>query len=114
MNWTQFLDRGSGGGLWVEPESSVQHSSALVLSRVRPRPQHCLMTSLMTSLMMSLRVFQLFEYDDVNDTASASSGVFPPFDLQEVTWQRLRLSGGDALLCGTSAAFGNGSLCLQV
>ncbi|XP_029942500.1 glycosylated lysosomal membrane protein [Salarias fasciatus] len=88
VNWTQFLARNTSGGLWVEPESSLQFSSALVFSR-------------------------LLEYDDVNDTATPTSDLFPPYDLQNFTWSRLNLSGPapTALLCGGVA---RGSLCLRL
>lgn len=88
VNWTQFLARNSSGGLWVEPESSLQSSTALVFSR-------------------------LLEYDDVNDTARPTSQLFPPYDLQNFTWSRLNLSGSapNALLCGGVA---HGSFCLKL
>lgn len=57
---------------------------------------------------------QLLEYDDVNDTAEPTSDLLPPYELQDFSWSRLRLSGPTALLCGAAAAFANGSLCLQV
>lgn len=34
VNWTQFEQHNTTGGLRVEPESSVVYSTALVLSRV--------------------------------------------------------------------------------
>ncbi|KAF3833418.1 hypothetical protein F7725_024622 [Dissostichus mawsoni] len=52
----------------------------------------------------------LLEYDDVNDTANATSDLFPPYDLQDFTWAPLNLSGASALLCGAAATFANGSL----
>ncbi|KAM7384886.1 hypothetical protein PAMA_011988 [Pampus argenteus] len=88
VNWTQFLDRNISGGLMVEPESSILYSNAIVFSR-------------------------LFEYDDVNDTAGATSDFFPPYELQDVSWSRLNLSDSTALLCGGTAN-SNGSLCLQL
>ncbi|XP_030597828.1 glycosylated lysosomal membrane protein isoform X2 [Archocentrus centrarchus] len=57
---------------------------------------------------------QLLEYDDVNNTAEPTSEFFPPYDLQNFTWNRLNLSGHTALLCGADASFTNGSLCLQL
>ncbi|KAI4786440.1 hypothetical protein KUCAC02_037117 [Chaenocephalus aceratus] len=61
-----------------------------------------------------LPVVQLLEYDDVNDTAKATSDLFPPYDLQDFTWAPLNLSGASALLCGAAATFDNGSLCLKL
>ncbi|XP_030597827.1 glycosylated lysosomal membrane protein isoform X1 [Archocentrus centrarchus] len=89
VNWTQFLAPNTSGSLKVEPESSVLYSSAIVFSR-------------------------LLEYDDVNNTAEPTSEFFPPYDLQNFTWNRLNLSGHTALLCGADASFTNGSLCLQL
>uniref|UniRef100_A0A3Q0RF85 Glycosylated lysosomal membrane protein n=1 Tax=Amphilophus citrinellus TaxID=61819 RepID=A0A3Q0RF85_AMPCI len=89
VNWTQFLAPNTNGSLKVEPESSVLYSSAIVFSR-------------------------LLEYDDVNNTAEPTSEFFPPYDLQNFTWNHLNLSGHTALLCGADASFTNGSLCLQV
>ncbi|XP_068188659.1 glycosylated lysosomal membrane protein [Antennarius striatus] len=85
VNWTQLEDRNHDGGLWVEPESSVLYSTALIFSR-------------------------LLEYDDTNNTAEPSD-FLPPYDLQDAVWSRLNLSGPDALLCGAVA---NGSVCLQL
>jgi len=59
-------------------------------------------------------VFQLLEYDDVNDTADPTSDLLPPYDLQDFTWSRLNQSGLSAELCGAAESFANGSLCLQV
>lgn len=42
VNWTQFLERNTSGGLRVEPEISILYSTALVFSRVRP--SHSLQT----------------------------------------------------------------------
>lgn len=89
VNWSQFVSRNHSGSLKVEPESSVLHSTAVVFSR-------------------------LLEYDDVNDTAEPTSDLLPPYELQDFSWSRLRLSGPTALLCGAAAAFANGSLCLQL
>lgn len=36
VNWTEFLERNTSGGLSVEPEISILYSTALVFSRVRP------------------------------------------------------------------------------
>ncbi|XP_062291798.1 glycosylated lysosomal membrane protein [Scomber scombrus] len=87
VDWDKFLERNVSGSLKVEPESSIVYSKAVVVSR-------------------------LFEYDDVNDTAEATSDLFPPYDLQNVSWSRMNLSGSSALLC--SSALNNGSLCLQL
>lgn len=57
---------------------------------------------------------QLLEYDDVNDTADPTADPFPPYELQDFTWSRLKLSGLSALLCGAAETFTNGSLCLEV
>ncbi|KAF0024106.1 hypothetical protein F2P81_022908 [Scophthalmus maximus] len=53
----------------------------------------------------------LLEYDDVNNTADPTSDLFPPYELRDVAWSRLNLSGLTAQLCG---AVGGGLLCLQV
>lgn len=94
VDWPQFDARNISGSLKVEPESSILYSNAIVFSR-------------------------LWEYDDVNDTADVTSDVFPPYELQDVPWARLNLSGVashpagvSALLC--SPNFGGGSLCLQL
>ncbi|XP_034051681.1 glycosylated lysosomal membrane protein isoform X1 [Gymnodraco acuticeps] len=89
VDWPQFLMRNVSGSLRVEPESSILQSNAIVFSR-------------------------LLEYDDVNDTANATSDLFPPYDLQDFTWAPLNLSGASALLCGAAATFANGSLCLKL
>ncbi|XP_040045239.2 glycosylated lysosomal membrane protein [Gasterosteus aculeatus] len=89
VNWTQFEARNISGGLKVEPENTVMYSSALVFSR-------------------------LLEYDDVNDTADPTADPFPPYELQDFTWSRLKLSGLSALLCGAAETFTNGSLCLEL
>uniref|UniRef100_A0A3P8TKC8 Glycosylated lysosomal membrane protein n=1 Tax=Amphiprion percula TaxID=161767 RepID=A0A3P8TKC8_AMPPE len=85
VNWTQFPAHSS---LKVEPESSILYSGGIVFSR-------------------------LLEYDDVNDTAEPSD-FFPPYELQNFTWSRLKLLDLTASLCGTSTTFTNGSLCLQL
>lgn len=59
-------------------------------------------------------VSQLWEYDDVNDTAEATSDFFHPYELQDFSWAHLNLSGTTSLLCGTAPDTINGSLCLQV
>ncbi|XP_037548764.1 glycosylated lysosomal membrane protein [Nematolebias whitei] len=89
VNWTQFSAPNSSGGLTVEPQSSILYSSAVVFSR-------------------------LWEYDDVNDTAEATSEFFPPYELQDFSWAHLNLSGTTSLLCGTPPNTINGSLCLQL
>ncbi|XP_037330688.2 glycosylated lysosomal membrane protein [Pungitius pungitius] len=89
VNWTQFEARNTSGSLKVEPENSVVYSSGLVFSR-------------------------LLEYDDVNDTADPTADPFPPYQLQDFTWSRLKLSGLSALLCGAAETFTNGSLCLEL
>ncbi|XP_029282013.1 glycosylated lysosomal membrane protein [Cottoperca gobio] len=89
VDWTQFLSRNVSGSLKVEPESSVLYSTAVIFSR-------------------------LWEYDDVNDTAEPTSDLFPPYELQNFTWSRFNLSGPNALLCGATTTFANGSLCLQL
>ncbi|XP_068602944.1 glycosylated lysosomal membrane protein [Brachionichthys hirsutus] len=86
VNWTRFEDRNHSGGLQVEPESSILHSTAVIFSR-------------------------LLEYDDANNTAEPQTDFFPAYDLQDVSWSRLNLSGPNALLCGAVA---NGSFCLQL
>lgn len=101
VNWTQFEQRNTTGGLRVEPESSVVYSTALVLSR-------------------------LLEYDDQNDTATPLSGAasfFPPQRLQDITWSNFNLSTSDlcgstpchsAKLCGSAPSFASGQLCLRL
>lgn len=89
VNWPEFVSRNTSGSLKVEPESSLMYSSAVVFSR-------------------------LLEYDDVNNTAEPTSDLFPPYDLQNFTWNPINLSEPMALLCGTDASFTNGSLCLQL
>ncbi|KAM6974411.1 glycosylated lysosomal membrane protein [Tautogolabrus adspersus] len=89
VDWPKFEARNISGSLKVEPESSVLYSTAIVFSR-------------------------LLEYDDVNDTADASSDLFPPYELQDFLWSRLNLSGASAQLCGAATTFSSGSLCLQL
>nr|XP_020477145.1 glycosylated lysosomal membrane protein [Monopterus albus] len=89
VDWPLFLARNTSGSLKVEPESSTLYSTAVVFSR-------------------------LLEYDDANDTADPNSDFFPPYELQDFTWSRLKLSGPVAVLCGAAATFANGSLCLQL
>ncbi|KAM9384694.1 glycosylated lysosomal membrane protein [Pholidichthys leucotaenia] len=89
VNWTDFVARNSSSSLKVEPESSVQYSGAVVFSR-------------------------LIEYDDVNDTATPTSDVFPPYNLHDFIWAPLNLSDFTALLCGAAPTFTNGSLCLKL
>ncbi|AWP21202.1 putative lysosomal protein NCU-G1 [Scophthalmus maximus] len=86
VDWPLFLASNTSGGLHVEPESSVMSSAAVVFSR-------------------------LLEYDDVNNTADPTSDLFPPYELRDVAWSRLNLSGLTAQLCG---AVGGGLLCLQL
>ncbi|KAK7878001.1 hypothetical protein WMY93_031347 [Mugilogobius chulae] len=91
VDWPQFLQRNSSGSLRVAPQSSVTYSSALVFSR-------------------------LFEYDDANDTADPGSdpgSLFPPLDLQSLTWSRLNLSTLSAVLCGATEGR-NGSVCVKL
>lgn len=59
--------------------------------------------------------FQLWEFDDANDTG-VPERLFPPFELQSFVWSGVNLTGDSALLCGAddSQSFSNGSLCLQV
>ncbi|CAJ1084280.1 glycosylated lysosomal membrane protein isoform X2 [Xyrichtys novacula] len=89
VNWPKFEARNISGSLKVEPESSVLDSTAVVFTR-------------------------LFEYNDVNDTANATSDLFPPYELHDFNWSRLSLSGPSAVLCGAAVTFTNGSLCLQL
>ncbi|CAL1583972.1 unnamed protein product [Knipowitschia caucasica] len=91
VDWLHFLQRNSSSNLRVEPESSVVHSIALVFSR-------------------------LWEYQDLNDTADPRSdpgSVFPPDELQDVDWSRVRLSTLSAELCG-AIRMRNGSICVQL
>lgn len=98
INWTAFLNGNYSGSLRVEPESSVQFSSAVVFTR-------------------------LWEYDDVNDTADPEhlppSSFFPSYELQDFSWNDLNnatvnLTTHTATLCGrnNSSFMSNGSLCL--
>ncbi|XP_061615967.1 glycosylated lysosomal membrane protein [Phyllopteryx taeniolatus] len=86
VDWPLFLSRNTSGGLRVEPASSIVSSTALVFSR-------------------------LLEYDDVNNTAEAPFDLFPPYQLHDVTWSRMELSGAAARLCGAVA---RGSICLHM
>ncbi|XP_058475275.1 glycosylated lysosomal membrane protein [Solea solea] len=88
VDWTLFLARNTTGSLRVEPESSVLSSTALVFSR-------------------------LLEYDDINDTASMTSDLFPPYELQNLGWSRVNSSDPFAPLCG-SVVNSSGSICLQL
>uniref|UniRef100_A0A672JS28 Glycosylated lysosomal membrane protein n=1 Tax=Sinocyclocheilus grahami TaxID=75366 RepID=A0A672JS28_SINGR len=97
VDWPVFINRSSSGSLRVEPQSSVQYSSALVFTRV-------------------------WEYDDVNNTAdpqqTAESSFYPPYELQNFLWT-LNVSANQSdltvTLCGgeKTESFLNGSLCLQ-
>ena len=69
-------------------------------------------------------LIQLWEYDDVNDTADPEhltpSSFFPPYELQDFSWDDLNttinLTNHSVTLCGrnSSISFRNGSLCLAV
>ncbi|KAL4646701.1 glycosylated lysosomal membrane protein [Arapaima gigas] len=97
VDWSRFLSANVSGSLKVEPEGSVQHSSALVFSK-------------------------LWEYDDVNNTADPAklppSSFFPPYELQNFTWENLNTTinqmAHTAELCGGDGSrwFLNGSFCL--
>ncbi|KAJ8335151.1 hypothetical protein SKAU_G00407900 [Synaphobranchus kaupii] len=99
VDWRRFLSGNTSGSLRVEPQSSVQYSSALVFTRV-------------------------WEYDDANDTADPQtlppSSFLPPYQLQNFTWedlgQTVNLTTDTARLCGQdgAASFRNGSFCLQI
>ncbi|GAA6231024.1 glycosylated lysosomal membrane protein [Lates japonicus] len=89
VDWSQFVAPNTSGSLKVEPENSVQYSTAVVFSR-------------------------LLEYDDANDTADPTSDLLPPYELQDFTWSRLNLSGPTALLCGSAPNATNGLLCLKL
>lgn len=115
VNWPEFVARNTSGSLKVEPESSLMYSSAVVFSRVRTSSVHLKSLGYVwIHLTLNLFFSQLLEYDDVNDTAEPTSDLFPPYDLQNFTWNPINLSEPMALLCGTDASFTNGSLCLQV
>lgn len=88
VDWDDFLSRNSSGSVKVVPESSVVYSGALVYTR-------------------------LWEYDDFNDTADPGSDLFPPYELQNVTWSQLSLSTFTALLCG-SYKDSNGTICVKM
>ncbi|KAG7471554.1 hypothetical protein JOB18_048544 [Solea senegalensis] len=115
VDWTPFLARNTTGSLRVEPESSVLSSTALVFSRVgdvhlksaqtlNPHTQE---------VNLSLSLSQLLEYDDINDTASMTSDLFPPYELQNLSWSRMNSSDPFAPLCG-SVVNSSGSICLQL
>ncbi|KAL2080755.1 hypothetical protein ACEWY4_024548 [Coilia grayii] len=95
IDWDAVLAGNFSGSLKVLPESSVQFSSAVVLTR-------------------------LWEYDDVNDTGDPQDpfSFFPPYELQDFSWNDLNttidLAKLSATLCGrnNSNTFRNGSLCL--
>ncbi len=68
-------------------------------------------------------VCQVWEYDDVNNTAdpqqTAESSFYPPYELQDFIWQNLvsvNESDHTVKLCGgeNTESFLNGSICLQV
>ncbi|KAI2653248.1 Glycosylated lysosomal membrane protein [Labeo rohita] len=94
VNWPNFINHSLSGSLKVEPQDSVQYSSALV-----------------------------WEYDDVNDTAdpqqTAESSFYPPYELQNFTWSNLSINDNQSdptvMLCGgkETESFLNGTLCLQ-
>lgn len=91
VDWDDFLSRNSSGSVTVEPGSSVIYSGALVFRR-------------------------LWEYDDANNTADPAdpgSELFPPYELQDVTWSRLVLSTLSARLCGIHGDT-NGTICVQL
>uniref|UniRef100_A0A8C6WUN2 Glycosylated lysosomal membrane protein n=1 Tax=Neogobius melanostomus TaxID=47308 RepID=A0A8C6WUN2_9GOBI len=88
VEWDDFLSGNSSGSVNVVPEGSVVYSGSLVFSRV-------------------------WEYDDVNDTADPGSDLFPPYELQDVTWSRFNLSTLSALLCGVYKD-SNGTFCVQL
>lgn len=88
VNWDDFLNRSSSGTVNVVPEGSVVYSGALIFSKV-------------------------WEYDDVNDTADPGSDLFPPYELQDMTWSRLNLSTLSAQLCGVYKDT-NGTICVQL
>lgn len=88
VKWDDFLSRNSSGSVSVLPEHSVVYSGALLFSR-------------------------LWEYDDVNDTAEPGPDLFPPYELQNVTWSGLNLSTLSALLCGVYRDT-NGTICVQL
>lgn len=88
VKWDDFLNRNSSGSVNVVPEDSVVYSGALVFNR-------------------------LWEYDDLNDTADPGSDLFPPYELQNMTWSGLNLSTLSALLCGVYRDT-NGTICVQL
>ncbi|XP_028819100.1 glycosylated lysosomal membrane protein [Denticeps clupeoides] len=97
VDWPAFLSGQASGSVKVEPEGSVQFSGAAVFTR-------------------------LWEYDDANDTADPehqpASSFFPPYELQNFSWEDLNKSVNvaehTATLCGAdrSDTFTNGSFCL--
>ncbi|XP_054620249.1 glycosylated lysosomal membrane protein [Dunckerocampus dactyliophorus] len=86
VNWPLFLSRNASGSLQVEPASSILSSAALVFSR-------------------------LLEYNDINNTAEVTSDLFSPYELHNVSWSRMQLSGASARLCGAVAG---GSVCVHL
>ncbi|XP_073678305.1 glycosylated lysosomal membrane protein-like [Garra rufa] len=98
VDWPSFINRSSAGSVKVEPQTSIQYSSALVFTRV-------------------------WEYDDVNDTAdphqTSESAFYPPYELQNFIWFSLNATFDQTdhtvTLCGgeKTESFLNGSLCLQ-
>ncbi|MBN3317638.1 GLMP protein, partial [Atractosteus spatula] len=102
IDWQRMLSSNSTGSLWVEPETSVQYSSALVFTRI-------------------------WEYSDDNDTADPSrvpsSSFFPAYDLADFAWDDLNRTLNRTTLrgqlCGRNSsdpagAFANGSVCLEI
>ncbi|TRY97384.1 hypothetical protein DNTS_032900 [Danionella cerebrum] len=97
VDWPRF-NSSSPGSLRVVPESSVQYSTALVITR-------------------------LWEYDDLNNTAdpekTPESNFYPPYDLHSFTWRELNITANESspvvTVCGgdNTGSFSNGSLCLQ-
>ncbi|XP_068505064.1 glycosylated lysosomal membrane protein [Syngnathus scovelli] len=86
VDWPRFLSRNGSGSLRVEPASSILSRTALIFSR-------------------------LLEYNDVNNTAEVPLDLFPPYQLRNITWSAMELSGAAARLCGDVA---QGSICLHL
>lgn len=99
VNWPEFINRTSSGSLKVEPQSSVQYSNALMITR-------------------------LWEYSDVNNTAdpqnTSESRFYPPYELQNFIWSDLNTTVNQSdhriMICGgdRTVSFINGSFCLQI
>ncbi|XP_061905257.1 glycosylated lysosomal membrane protein-like isoform X2 [Entelurus aequoreus] len=68
-------------------------------------------TLLMVHTNLSTSTLSLLEYNDVNNTAQVTSDLYPPYDLHNISWSHVKLSGTSVLLCGPLVL---GLLCLKL